>query len=147
MTTETAPGTGGAAPGTRRRTRALAVLGGVVAAFAVWVVAVPVLGVDLDARMGSGSGADPQRVGPGAVLVASLLVGLAGWGLLALLERGAPERARTRWTAVAVVVLVLSLAGPLPGGATTAAKVALTCMHLAAGAVLIPLLSRSATRR
>jgi Family of unknown function (DUF6069) len=48
---------------------------------------------------------------------------------------------------VALVVLALSLAGPLRGGTTTAAKTALACMHMAAAAVLIPMLARSVVRR
>jgi hypothetical protein len=76
------------------------------------------------------------------VVLTTLLAGLAGWGLLALLERFT-TRARRTWIVIALVVLVLSLAaGPL-GGVTAGAKVALACLHLAAGAVLIPLLGRA----
>jgi hypothetical protein len=39
----------------------------------------------------------------------------------------------------------VSLAGPA-GGVTTAAKVALVCMHLVTAAVLIPALARTAGR-
>jgi peptidoglycan/LPS O-acetylase OafA/YrhL len=71
---------------------------------------------------------------------------LAGWALLAALERLTPQ-ARGAWTLVALVILALSLAGPLGGGTTTAAKTALACMHLAAAAVLIPILARSVVRQ
>jgi hypothetical protein len=49
---------------------------------------------------------------------------------------------------VSTAVLILSLGGPLSGeGIATANKLALVSMHLAAGAVLIPLLYRSARLR
>ena len=136
----------------RRAQRLLAVLGAVMAALAIWVIAVPVAGADLTVRQ-SGT---TQPVGLAAVIGASLLAGLAGWALLALLERRAPRRAdrapaadqgnwaRRRWTAIALGALVLSLAGPLPGGVGTATTVTLAGMHLAVGAVLILGLRRTA---
>ena len=77
------PHTAGVVRPPRRRVRALAVLGATAAALAVWVVAVPLAGVDLAAR----TGATEQPVGPGAVAVSALLAGLAAWALLAVLER------------------------------------------------------------
>ncbi|UWZ49774.1 hypothetical protein Dmats_26205 [Dactylosporangium matsuzakiense] len=74
-----------------------------------------------------------------------VFAGLIGWGLLAILER-ATGKARTIWTVVAVVFLVLSLLGPL-GADGTGAKVSLLLMHLVAGAVIIPLFARSTTPR
>jgi hypothetical protein len=122
----------------RRRGRALAVLGATAATLAVWVVAVPLAGVELLAD----TGGTEQRVSPVAVVVSTLLVSLAGWGLLALLERFT-GRARAIWTAVAVAVLLASLQGPLTAAVGTAATVTLVAMHLVAAAVLIPLLVRS----
>ena len=75
----------------------------------------------------------------------SVLTGLAAWALLAALEHFSP-RAPTIWTAIALAALALSLAGPLTSGATTAAKMALTGMHLAAAAVLVPALTGSRVR-
>jgi hypothetical protein len=66
---------------------------------------------------------------------------LAGWGLLALLEKRT-TRARTIWTGVAILVLVASLSLPLAAGTTTSTKVALSVMHLAVAAVLISALRR-----
>jgi hypothetical protein len=49
---------------------------------------------------------------------------------------------------VSTTVLILSLGAPLSGeGIDTANKLALVSMHLAAGAVLIPLLYRTARLR
>ena len=127
-----------------RRTRTLAVPGAAAAALAVWVVAESLTGIDLTVRMGASASVRP--IGPIAVVLATVLASLAGWALLAALERLTP-RARSAWTLVALVVLVLSLAGPLGGGTTTAAKTALACMHMAAAAVLIPMLARSVVRR
>ncbi|MFR9779146.1 DUF6069 family protein [Micromonospora sp. MS34] len=129
-----------ARPGRRRR-RSLAVLAATAATLVVWIVAVPLAGVDLVARTG---GAE-QTVTPVAVGVATLVVSLAGWGLLALLERFT-ARARAAWTVVALMVLLVSLLGPLGGGVGAAATLTLVGMHLAAGAVLIPLLARTAGR-
>lgn len=123
----------------RRRDRLLTVLAATVATLLGWVVAVPLAGVALVARSGAGE----QRVTPLAVAVSTLLAGLAGWALLALLER-VTGRARAVWTAVAVLVLLLSLLGPLGGGAGGPATVTLLVLHLVAGAVLVPGLRRTA---
>lgn len=124
----------------RRRDRALAVAATVAATLAVWAVAGPLAGVRLAVR----AGGDVRPVGPASVVITSLVVGLVAWALLEVLER-VSRRARGVWIAIAVVVLVLSLAGPL-GGVTTAATVSLACLHVAAAAVLIPLLARTGGR-
>jgi hypothetical protein len=118
--------------------RAGAVAAAVLAALAVWVLAVPVLGITLAAAP---IGGPVQAVGPVAVAAGPLCAGLSGWALLAVLERRA-ARPRRSWTAVAVVVLVLSLGTPLLGGVGAAATVTLVAMHLVAGGVLIALLPR-----
>lgn len=135
------PHTVGVVRPTRRRARALVVLGAAAAALAVWVVAVPLAGVDLAVR----NGATEQPVGPGAVAVSALLAGLAAWALLAVLERFT-RRARPVWTGVAVAVLLVSMLAPLGGGVGAAAKLTLALMHLAA-ALVIPALRRTATAR
>jgi Family of unknown function (DUF6069) len=124
-----------------RRRRTLAVLGAAAATLTVWAVAGPLAGVDLRVHVGSGM----QQIDPATVVAVSILTGLAGWALLAAVEHFTP-RPRAIWTATALAVLALSLAGPLSNGATTAAKVALTGMHLAAAAVLIPVLTHSRVR-
>ena len=116
----------------RRLRRLITVGASAAAALVVWTVAV-LVGVELLVTPG---GASTQRVGVGSVLVVSLLAGLAGWGLLAALER-VTSRARAIWTTIAVVVLLLSLSGPATGAVSIAAGAALAAMHVAVAAVLI----------
>ncbi|WP_205746000.1 DUF6069 family protein [Egibacter rhizosphaerae] len=117
--------------------RALTVGGAVVAALAVWALAVAVIGVELQVEPGT---TEPETVGPAMVTIASLAAGLAGWGLLALLER-LTSRARGVWTATALAALLMSLAGPL-AGVSAAATATLAAMHVAVAAVLVPGLRR-----
>lgn len=117
--------------------RPLTVGGAAVAALVVWAVAVPLAGVALTVRMGGG----PQEVGPVSVVVASLVIGLAGWALLAVLERVASRPGRV-WTVVALAVLVLSLLGPLGGAVGGGAMSVLIVMHLVVGGVLVGGLAR-----
>jgi Family of unknown function (DUF6069) len=126
-------------PGLRpaARTRAVWIVGATAATAAVWVTARG-LGADLTAG--------GRAVTLPAVVVTTVVVGLAAWALLAVLER-ATRRAATAWTCVAVAVLLLSLAGPLGGAETAGGTAALVAMHLVAGAVLIPGLRRTARRR
>ena len=66
---------------------------------------------------------------------------------MALIER-INRRPAPVWLVVSTAVLILSLGGPLSGeGIDIANKLALVSMHLAAGAVMIPLLYRSARLR
>src|ERR1700730_3093530 len=121
-----------------RRTRVLGVAGATLAAVAVWVVAVPILGTHLVVRFGNSA---PQSVEFGAVVGASVVASLLGWGLLAMLERFT-SNARRIWTGVAIGVLAVSFSLPLGAGTTESTKVALALMHVAAAAVLIPALRR-----
>jgi hypothetical protein len=114
-----------------------------VAAVLAWLVAVPIVGIDLLVRPG---GSAAQQVGLGSVVAVSLLASLLGWGLLALLERLVSRRALTAWTVVAVVVLMVSLTGPLTAAANAAVAIALVLMHLLVGAVLIMGLRRTTVR-
>lgn len=128
---------------TRRTTRrrATAVGAAVLAPAAIWLVAVSLLGVDL--RVAQPSGRPPAEITLPLVLVTALAASLAGWGLLALLER-LTRRASTIWTSTAVVALVVSF-GPLLGpGTATAARIVLVLLHLTVAAILIPALARSA---
>ena len=129
--------------GNRRRARALAVVGATVAALVVWTIGEPVLGHDLVVRSG---GQEAQDVGAGAVGAFALLQSLLGWAVLAGLERATAHAARI-WTAGALTLLVLSFL-PLTGlQATGGSKVVLVLAHVAVGAVLIPVLWRTATAR
>ncbi|MBG0565952.1 hypothetical protein I4J89_31345 [Actinoplanes sp. NEAU-A11] len=94
--------------------------------------------VYLLARYGAGTDlalADGTTVGPAAVAVAAAVAGLAGWALLAVLER-VTSRARLIWTVVAAAVFAVSLLGPL-GGADAGAVLALSVLHSAVAGVLI----------
>jgi len=126
------------------RARALAVVAAVLAALAIWLVTDPLLGVDLAAPTRPGS-QELMSITPALVAGTSLVAALAGWALLALLERYT-ARPRTIWTAIAVLVGLLSLAGPLSTIASTTAAngVSLALMHLAVAAVLIPGLAATA---
>ena len=121
-----------------RRNRILGVAGATLAAVAVWAIEVPLLGIRLETQFGN---AAPQGVGIAAVVVSRLAGSLAGWGLLALLERRFAQ-ARAIWTGIAIAVLLASFSLPLSAGTTTSTKVALAMMHLAVAAVLIPTLRR-----
>ena len=115
----------------------LTVIGVPAAALAVWALAVPLAGITLTVRMGDGT----QTVGPVLIAVVSLLAGLAGWALLAVLERWAPRPGRI-WTIIALVVLALSLLGPLGSAIGVGATLVLVLLHLVVGAVLVPVLVR-----
>lgn len=120
-------------------TRAISVAGASLAAVAVWAIAVPLLGTHLLVRFGSGSA---LGVGIESVVGAGLTASLLGWGFLTLLERRTP-RARTIWSRIAIVVLLVSLSLPLSAGANISTKAVLALMHLAVAAVLIPGLRRN----
>jgi hypothetical protein len=122
---------------TRSRTprRITATGGTVLAALAVWVIAVPLIGVDLVVP------AAGSTVGPLAVVGTTLLAALLGWALLAVLERRT-ARARRIWTITAGAIALLSLTGPLTSGASPAVTATLVAMHVAVAAVLIPTLPR-----
>jgi hypothetical protein len=131
MTTHEAPSRITGTLSTRMR-RGGTVLAAVAAALAIWAVAAPGLGVDLAVRQG----ATMTTVNAASVLMASLVAGLAAWGLTALLSR-VTVRSRGIWLITAAISLLLSLAGPLAGGATVAATTALVLMHLVVGAILM----------
>jgi hypothetical protein len=114
------------------RARALTVAAAVAAAVLGWALLAPVAGLDLTVTVGTGQ----QRLGVVAVIAATLVTGLVGWGLRALLDR-LTGRARTVWTVIATIVLALSLLGPVGsavGGGTVAALIGL---HLLVGLVLL----------
>jgi hypothetical protein len=115
------------------RVRAAAVVvATAVAAEVVFLAVHQAGGVDLAVRNGS----TVTHVGAAAVVAVSLLVALAAWGLLALLQRMS-GRGRRIWTIVATVIFVVSLLGPL-GGETASATLGLVALHLTVAAVVIP---------
>jgi hypothetical protein len=123
----------------RIRHRLIAVAVAVVAPIVVWVIA-------------SAAGVDFRVTSPAVgtltidiplVIVSALPFSLAAWGVLAVLERRT-ARARTIWTVIAVVVLVLSVPPLALLDATLATKGALAVMHVAAGVPLILMLRHGA---
>ena len=129
----------------RRGDRVVAVLAAVIAPVIVWLIATVGFGQHLY-QPGFG-GSAPQELSIWLVAAAAGIAALAGAGVLALIER-INRRPAQVWLVVSTAVLILSLGGPLSGeGISTANKLALVSMHLAAGAVLIPLLYRSARLR
>ena len=90
-----------------------------------------VAGVDLAVHTGD----TVDHVGPVAVGATCIVVALAGWGLLALLERFT-ARSRLIWTIIAAAVFVVSLLGPA-GGVDASATLGLVALHLIVAAVLV----------
>ncbi|MEV6971409.1 DUF6069 family protein [Hamadaea sp. NPDC051192] len=90
-------------------------------------------GIDLAVQTGTST----MEVTLAAALIAGAVSALAGWGLLALLER-VTGRALLIWTLIASGFLLLSLLLGPTGGVSGAAKLGLAALHLAVGAVVIP---------
>ena len=125
------------------RTRALCATGGALAAALAWTVEVPLLGIHLNFRFGTGH---IQTIGVGQVIGVTVAASLLGWLLLALLERR-PPHARPLWTTIALGALATSLALPLAAATTTSAVVGLVLMHLTVGAAVIPAMAHTARAR
>ena len=128
--------------GSPLKQRGLVVLAATVVDTVICVIAGPIAGVPLKVKLGNGT----QHVQVATVIVVTLLVGVVASLIVGALERRNADKARTRWVILGLVVLVISLSGPL-GGQTTATKLSLICIHLATAAVLIPGLARTISRR
>ena len=126
---------------TRRRNRALAVVGAVAAAVGVWVVGEPLLGNDMVIRT---EGQEPQDLGASAFVIFSVFFSVLGWALLALLER-VTSRARLIWTVVALVFLAVSFFAPLTVEASGGTRAVLALAHVAVAAVVIPVFRATST--
>jgi predicted permease len=125
------------------RSRALCTAGGALAAALAWIVEVPLLGIHLNVRFGTGH---IQAIAIGQVIGVTVAASLLGWLLLARLERRTPH-ARRLWTIFALAVLAASLALPLAAATTTSAAAALIVMHLSVGAAVIPAMAYTARAR
>jgi hypothetical protein len=112
--------------------RAGVVGGATLAAGAVWLLAHG-LGADLVVDM---AGKPPQVVGFPIALAFAAQAALAGWALLAILER-VSRHARPAWLTVAAVVLAASFVPVFAVEATVGTRASLTAMHLAVGVVLM----------
>ena len=125
----------------KRRTRLIAVGGATIAALAVWLIAklasVPVVAP-------TGTGGKLQDISIVAVILTAVFASLAGWALLAILEKFT-GKARVVWLSIAIIFFLLSLFGPLTAaGVGAGTKASLLFMHIAVAAVVIPLLGRTA---
>ncbi|MGC5286264.1 DUF6069 family protein [Micromonospora sp. DT231] len=118
--------------------RAAVAAGTILVATAEFALLHSVAGVDLAVRSGSST----RQVTVAAVVVAAAVAALAGWALLAALER-LTNRPRVWWTSVAVVVLLLSLLVGPPSGVGGGVKATLALLHLSVGVALILGLPRS----
>ena len=135
--------TSGTSPHTTRTAgrRGLTVTVAVLAALAVWAIATGGLGLDLVVEPGTSSA---QTVGAMAVLVTSLAAGLAGWGILALLERYAAARALRVWQVGAVLAFLVSLVPILtPGTTDGATRACLLLLHGVVAAAVVIGMTRS----
>jgi hypothetical protein len=140
MLTTTAP----AAPDIKQgRPRALCAAAGALAAALAWIVEVPLLGIHLNVRFGSGH---IQTIPVGQVIGAAVAASVLGWLLLTLLERHT-RHARLLWTTIALVAVAVSLALPLAAATTTSAVAGLIVMHLTVGAAVIPAMAHTARAR
>ena len=84
-----------------RSRRIRGVIGAVGVAAALWTVVVQLMGHRLTAT-GGPPGREPLEIGLAPVVIVALAAALAGWALLALLERLLPRSARLVWTITAV---------------------------------------------
>jgi hypothetical protein len=125
------------------RARALCAAGGALAAALAWIVEVPLLGIHLNFRFGTGH---IQTIAAAQVIGVTVAASLLGWLLLALLERRTPH-ARLLWTTIAVAAVAASLALPLTAATTTSAVAGLIVMHVTVGAAVIPAMGHTARAR
>ncbi|NGN93143.1 hypothetical protein G5C66_10395 [Nocardioides sp. KC13] len=107
-----------------------------VAATVVWLLWSAAGGVDLEVKSGEGA----QRIGIGAVIISSLVIGLAGGALLRWWQ-GRSERGTRRWTVLAVGIAVVSLITPT-SALTVAAGLGLVSLHGVVAVVVITGLRR-----
>jgi hypothetical protein len=127
----------------QRRARALCTAGGILAAALAWTAEVPLLGIHLNVRFGTGH---IETIAAGQVIGVTVAAALLGWLLLALLERRT-RHARRLWTTIALAALAASLALPAAAATTTSAVAGLIVMHLTVGAAVIPAMAHTARTR
>lgn len=115
--------------------QALVIAGAAAAALLVWLVAGPLLGINLEALKTPGSASAVPVTAP-EVLLSGVVAGLLGWASLSVLER-VSARGSTRWRWVAAAVALFSLAGPLTLAQTAGGAMVLSLLHLTVAGVLV----------
>jgi Family of unknown function (DUF6069) len=125
------------------RARALYTAGGALAAALAWIVEVPVLGIHLNFRFGTGH---IHTIPAGHIIGAAVAASALGWLLLTLLERRT-SHARLLWTIIALAAVAASLVLPLAAATTTSATAGLIAIHLTVGAAVIPAMAHTARMR
>lgn len=128
----------------RGRHRLVVVAGTAVSALLLWLVAGPVLGINLEVLQTPGA-TTAVPVTAGSVILSSVAAGLLGWALLAGLER-LTTRGATIWRWVAGAVALLSLGGPLTLAQSGGGAVVLTLLHLVVAGVLLTALPGTVSR-
>lgn len=127
----------------RAGSRALVVVGAVLATVLVWVLGEPLLGHDL---VVVSPGRPAMDLGLAEITFVAAASSLVGWAALAVLER-ITARAVLIWTIAALMILAVSFV-PFAGVETsTGSKVVLALTHVAVAAVLIPGLRRTSAHR
>jgi glycerol uptake facilitator-like aquaporin len=122
-------------PAGRRRRRAGACIGAVLAASVVYALARLAIADIHEPAVGS---AQPKSLTAGVVALVAAIGALLGWAAIALRER-VSRRAVAIWTLAAPLVLLASLSRTLSGhGVSPADRTGLMLIHLAAGGVVIP---------
>ncbi|MEU8204742.1 DUF6069 family protein [Streptosporangium sp. NPDC049046] len=122
----------------RPRVAALAVGGAVGATALLWAVA-QILNIDL--RVDPRNGQPPGVIGLPFAATVTLVISVLGWGARALLDR-LTRRAPVIWAMIAVVLVLVSFLPLFAVEATGGTRAILALMHLAVGAVLIPVFGR-----
>ena len=107
----------------------------VVANVAIWIVLVPLAGLDLKVPSKFGS-TELQDLPLATVVFVSAVAALAGVVLLWLLTR-AGQRGVTWWSAAAVIFGIASIGSPLSLDVSIGQKLGLVAFHLAATAVIV----------
>lgn len=120
----------------RWRRRALGIVATLVVTLAVWLLG-HLAGADYWITDSQGT----VRIDAVVTTQVTVVLGLVGWGVLALLER-LTRYGTTAWTVLAAVVVVASMIPIVLVEATTATRVALVAVHLAVG-TLIPFFVRA----
>jgi fermentation-respiration switch protein FrsA (DUF1100 family) len=139
--TPTATTSTSAAPAGRGRRiagRAVGVVAAVAVTYLAWGIGA-LVGADYWITDGMGS----VRIDLVVTAQVTVILALAGWALLALLER-ITRRGGSIRTAVAVAVTAASLVPIFLVDATTTTRIGLVLVHLAVGATLIPAYLRAA---